>query len=879
MPAALDVMRNIYVDQLSSPHQFVPSWSFFQQLPLRGVILRIPHCLLVFIALLYTVLLLSLLYFINLFNLNILTTTTTTAESLSTTEITKMAAAANTPLDVSAQIISAIESIANTAELDPPLVEHVAQVIEEELETIQSAELLETTAGDFLSMYDMIPADLTIDLLCTQLFNEMVRVGLIKDDTISDTATTPDPAAVAAAQGLRLLDSSIRIADSLDTSSDHKTTATAAAAGTDNIDKDSSGDDTSSSKPKSKKNKRRNRKKKNRNAGVVISRSERIARVEAEQKLEEDEKWVQSFLQARGRFHDSSSKDVLVQGVDLLMRGEELLGRASIEFYHGRKYGIVGRNGCGKSTLLRRLERRQIRGLPKHVFMLHVKQEAQGTDKSGLQTVIDSDTERKALLEEEAELQTNESADHSERMQEISERLTMIDAHSIEGRAIKILSGLQFTEAMMNGPTKHLSGGWRMRISLACALLLEPDVLMLDEPTNHMDLPGVLWLQQYVRNYAGTVVIVSHDTAFLNAVCTDIIHFNLKQLKYYPGNFDAFKKAREDHMKFLAHQEQLLADKRKHYMETIQRIERQAKTKRGDQKKLKTVASRKKKLERVGLEKNAKGHKYKIQKECAYRAGSVQAGGGWDKKKRKFLSSSLLEPTLPPVSFKFPEPMSLGVYGPILQFKNVSFGYPNCDTLLHDITLDITTASRISVVGYNGAGKSTFLSMIVNELTPKSGEIFRHHNLKIAYFNQHHVDGLDVTCTPLEHMLLRFPKSRELDLRAALGKFGIGGSLATQPIQLLSGGQKTRLVLASISYEGPHIMVLDEVTNHLDYDSVQALINALNAFDGGIVLVSHDQHLIKLVANEIWVVDDGTVQRFDGPFEEYAKQIVAEMSS
>ena len=662
-----------------------------------------------------------------------------------------------------------------------------------------------------------------------------------------------------------------------------------------------------------------------------------------------DEVSTHTCCQSRRRVMEGEGTEVTIRHVSISIKGKELLNQATVRICLGRRYGLVGRNGVGKTTLLRRFARGAIEGFPKHLSVFHVKQEAAGSPLTALEAVVSADVERAALLEEEAALMaedpstlTPEQATASAaRLAEVLERLDDIEAHTAEDRARAVLAGLQFSEKRMQAPTSTLSGGWRMRVGLARALLLKPSILALDEPTNHLDLPAVLWLQAYLNTYQGCVIVVSHDRAFLNAVCTDIIHFHQQQLFYYPGNYDAFKKAREDKLAKNVHTQHSLDKQRQKWEEGIKKMSQMAHKNVKDQKRGSQVAQRRKKLLKWGQQKTDDGKKWNCQKHSGMRPGSInENAGGW--KDGKMSRRSLIEAPPPKFTFNFPADFPVQGGGPLLQMRDVSFSYPPATPeeaaararpspvvaivgegvtgsdagaggvvepdphgattpasslsggwgrrsqamgakrgrkgkkkagvalvprrgphLLNDITLDVACRSRIGILGANGAGKSTLLNLLFGKLKPSKGEVLRHRNLKIAMFNQHHVDQLDLNLTPLQHMMATYPGTKKMDVRSHLGAFGLGGPLCLRPIGTLSGGQRSRVVFATITFTNPHILIADEPTNHLDFDAQTALEDALKTFDGGIILVSHSQSLITNVCNVLYEVRRGWVRRVE----------------
>lgn len=526
-------------------------------------------------------------------------------------------------------------------------------------------------------------------------------------------------------------------------------------------------------------------------------------------------------------------KDIKIENFTMSFGKDVLLTNASVTFAHGRRYGIVGRNGCGKSTLLRHIAARETGGVPALLSILHVEQEVVGDDTTALQSVLDSDVERSRLLAEEKRilaLQETTGA-QTDRLVKIAKRLEEIDAHSAESRAASILAGLGFTQAMQEQETKHFSGGWRMRIALARALFCRPDVLILDEPTNHLDLFATLWLENYLQSWPGTLIIVSHQRDFLNSVSTDTIHLHNKELEAYRGNYDAFEDARCERMRQQAAQASANQIRRKHVQAFIDRF-------RYNAKRASLVQSRIKALEKMQV-----------------------------------IEEALDDPTL---VIQFPDPNPLTP--PILQFCDVSFGYTPERILFSDLNIGIDLDSRVALVGANGAGKSTLLKLLTGELEPTTGHIVRHSKLVQASFSQHFVEQLDLTISPLQTFQKVYGENLPVQtIRNHLGSFGLSGDLAIRTINTLSGGQKCRVVFAIMAWRRPHVLLLDEPTNHLDMETIDSLAQALLAYKGGVLMVSHDERLISLVCDQLWYFDgNGGVKTFDGDFKAYKKSLLAE---
>uniref|UniRef100_A0A3Q1J9G6 ATP-binding cassette sub-family F member 3 n=1 Tax=Anabas testudineus TaxID=64144 RepID=A0A3Q1J9G6_ANATE len=511
------------------------------------------------------------------------------------------------------------------------------------------------------------------------------------------------------------------------------------------------------------------------------------------------------------------SYDIRIENFDVSFGERCLLQGAELSLAFGRRYGLVGRNGLGKTTLLKMLASRSLR-VPAHISILHVEQEVAGDDTPALQSVLQSDTLREELLDEEKRLNTriaNGTADGMEsvRLSEIYGKLEEIEADKAPARASIILAGLGFSPRMQQQATKEFSGGWRMRLALARALF----------PTNMLDVRAILWLENYLQTWQSTILVVSHDRNFLNAVVTDIIHLHSQRLDSYRGDYENFVKTKEDRLKNQQREYEAQLQYRQHIQVFIDRFRYNANRAAQVQSKLKL-------LEKLPELKP-------VEKETE-------------------------------VTLRFPDNFEK-LSPPILQLDEVEFYYSPDLPLFSGLNLSADLESRICIVGENGAGKSTVLKLLMGELTPVGGVRQAHRNLKIGYFSQHHVDQLDLNVCSVELLLNKFPGRPEEEYRHQLGGYGITGELATRPVASLSGGQKSRVAFAQMTMPCPNFYILDEPTNHLDMETIEALAKALNKFKGGVILVSHDERLIRLVCKELWVCENGKVGRIDGGFDEY----------
>ncbi len=507
--------------------------------------------------------------------------------------------------------------------------------------------------------------------------------------------------------------------------------------------------------------------------------------------------------------------------------GRLLLENASVAIPDGHKVGLVGRNGAGKSTLFHLIlgDLHSESGgvtLPKNARIGTVSQEAPGGEDTLLETVLQGDKERASLLAEA------ETAHDPHRIAEIQMRLADIDAHSAPSRAATILSGLGFSEETQNGPCSALSGGWRMRVALAAALFSGPDVLLLDEPTNYLDLEGTIWLNSFIRDYPHTIVMVSHDRDLLNEAVDAIIHLDRGKLTLYQGNYDNFERQRREKMALTQKMKKKVDDQRAHMMEYVERFRYKASKAKQAQSRLKALA----KLEVI---------------------------------------DDIVEDRVAP--FLFPNPEK-ALAPPLVRWDHASVGYAPGKPVLKNITLRLDPDDRIALLGANGNGKSTFAKLLCGKLEAMSGEMKHPPRLDVGYFAQHQLDELSADMTPYDYACRLLPDATEAKRRAKLGTLGFGAQLANSKCATLSGGEKARLLFMLATFHGPHILVLDEPTNHLDIQAREALIRAINDYEGAVILISHDRHIIETSADRLWLVHDGTVKVFDGDMDEYTALVL-----
>ncbi len=509
-----------------------------------------------------------------------------------------------------------------------------------------------------------------------------------------------------------------------------------------------------------------------------------------------------------------------IKDINYSVDGRPLFDEATATIPTGHKVGLVGPNGAGKTTLFR-----LIRGeltldggdidLPSKARVGGVAQEVPSSETSLIDTVLGEDKERAALMVEA------ETATDPDRIAEIQTRLADIDAWSAEARAASILKGLGFDDTQQKMPCSAFSGGWRMRVALAGVLFAQPDLLLLDEPTNYLDLEGALWLETYLTRYPHTVIVISHDRGLLNRAVGGILHLEGRKLTFYQGPYDTFVKERAEKRAQAAAMAQKQAARREHLQSFVDRFRAKA-------SKAKQAQSRLKMIERMVM--------ITPPEEAAKHV------------------------------FTFPQPDELSP--PIIAMEGASTGYGET-TILKKLNLRIDQDDRIALLGRNGQGKSTLSKLLADRITLFSGSMNRSSKLRIGYFAQHQVDELFIDETPLQHLQRERPEMAPPRLRAMLAGFGLGVDQAETEVGRLSGGQKARLSLLLATLDAPHLLILDEPTNHLDIESREALMEALTAYSGAVILVSHDMHLLSAVADRLWLVSDGTVKPYEDDLDAY----------
>ncbi|MGO8779488.1 MAG: ABC-F family ATP-binding cassette domain-containing protein [Rhodomicrobium sp.] len=508
--------------------------------------------------------------------------------------------------------------------------------------------------------------------------------------------------------------------------------------------------------------------------------------------------------------------------------GRPLFEHATAAIADGHKVGLVGRNGTGKTTLLR-LIAGEVHpdggtvGFPKNATIAHVLQEAPGGQESLLETVLAAHSELAALSAEA------ETADDPHRIGEIHTRLSDIDAHSAPARAARILSGLGFGEADQQRPCAEFSGGWRMRVALAGALFAAPDILLLDEPTNYLDLEGTLWLEDFIQNYPHTVLIVSHDRDLLNNSVDSILHLTDSRLAFYAGGYDRFEETRREQQRLQLKLKKSQDDARRKMEAFVERFRAKATKARQAQSRLKALA----RMQPIAAE---------VDSEV--------------------------------VPFRFPSPdRALG--NPLIRIENASIGYDPEKPVLRNVNLRLDCDDRVGLLGANGNGKSTLAKLLCGKLEPLSGQRRASKKLEYGYFAQHQLDELRPKLTAYDHIAELMPDATEAQKRAKVAGIGFGAEKANTASEKLSGGEKARLLFALATFHAPHLLILDEPTNHLDVDSREALIHALNDYEGAVILISHDRHLLEATVDRLWIVRSGTVTLYDGDLESYRQESLA----
>jgi ATP-binding cassette subfamily F protein 3 len=512
--------------------------------------------------------------------------------------------------------------------------------------------------------------------------------------------------------------------------------------------------------------------------------------------------------------------------ITVRLGGRTIIDGATAKLPPRGRIGLIGRNGAGKTTLIKVITGAlEADGgsidMPRGSRLGYIAQEAPGGDASPFETVLAADTERAALM---AEAESNHDP---HRLGEVHERLIAIDAHSAPARAARILVGLGFDEEAQHRPLESFSGGWRMRVALASLLFSQPDLLLLDEPSNHLDLEAVLWLEDFLKSYPATILLVSHERDFLNNVVDHILHLSGGKLTIYPGGYDAFERQRAERQAQIASARMKQQAERERLQDYVARNSARASTAKQAQSRAKALA------------------------------------------RMQPIAELIDDPSL---SFDFPGPDELRP--PLITLDQAAVGYGDV-AVLSRLNLRIDPEDRIALLGRNGNGKTTLARLLAGQLPPMDGKITATAKMRVGYFTQYQVEELDRSETPLQHMTQLMKGASPGAVRGQLGRFGFSGAKATTEVGKLSGGEKARLALALITRDAPHLLILDEPTNHLDVDAREALIQALNDYSGAVVIVSHDRHMLEMTADRLVLVDQGQAKDFDGSIEDYIAFVLA----
>lgn len=510
-----------------------------------------------------------------------------------------------------------------------------------------------------------------------------------------------------------------------------------------------------------------------------------------------------------------------INGITVRLGGREIISSASVAIPPRARVGLVGRNGAGKSTLVKAIigEIEPDEGtieMPRRTRLGYLAQEAPAGAATPFDTVLAADGERMRLLDEA------ETCTDPDRLGDVHERLLAIDAYTAPARAARILIGLGFDEEMQARPLDSFSGGWRMRVALAALLFSAPDVLLLDEPSNHLDLEATLWLENFLKSYPGTLLLISHERDLLNNVADHIVHLHAGKLALYPGGYDSFERQRNERLAQQAAARAAQEAQAERLRDYIARNSARASTAKQAQSRAKMLA------------------------------------------KMQPIAAVVEDPSL---SFDFPDPEELRP--PLITLDLASVGYEPGKPVLRRLNLRIDPDDRIALLGRNGNGKTTLARLLAAQLAPMEGNMTASAKMQVGYFTQYQVEEIAGGATPLELMTRAMEGKSPAAVRAQLGRFGFSGNRATSAVGTLSGGERARLALALVTRDAPHLLVLDEPTNHLDIDAREALVQALNAYKGAVILISHDRHMAELVADRLVLVDGGTARPFDGSIEDY----------
>lgn len=531
-----------------------------------------------------------------------------------------------------------------------------------------------------------------------------------------------------------------------------------------------------------------------------------------------------------------TSRDIKISSLSLLFHGKVLIQDSTLELNYGRRYGLLGENGCGKSTLLKSLAAREY-PVPEHIDVYLLNEPAEPSDHSALNYVVREAEAELKRMEDLVEDIIVKDGPENPALEGLYEKIDSMDPSTFESRAAVILTGLGFTPITINKKTRDMSGGWKMRVALAKALFVKPTLLLLDDPTAHLDLAACVWLEEYLKRWESTLILVSHSQDFLNGVCTNMIDMRMKVLTQYGGNYDSYVKTRQE----------LETNQMKQYHKQQEEIQ----------------------------------HIKKFIASAGTYANLVRQAKSRQKILDKMEADGLIQPVVPDKVFTFRFPDVEKLPPPVLAFDNMSFSYSGKDedNLYEGLDIGIDMDSRVALVGPNGVGKSTLLNLFQGKLVPQKGRVIQHTHIKLGVYSQHSQDQLDLTKTPLEFVRDRFSNiSQDFQYwRQQLGRFGLTGEGQTSQMATLSEGQRSRVVFALLAIESPNLILLDEPTNGLDLSTIDSLADAINSFNGGVVVVSHDFRLLDKVAKDIFVIENKTATRWEGSILDYKKMLAQEV--
>lgn len=569
----------------------------------------------------------------------------------------------------------------------------------------------------------------------------------------------------------------------------------------------------------------------------VTQQVDKNAELMQQLKLQQDKHGISDRVTTGVLASMPTSRDVKLEQISLVFHGKVLLTDSTLELNFGQRYGLLGENGCGKSTFLRALAAYEY-PIPESIDVYLLNEPAEPSEFSALEWVINEANKKLELLERRVEEILETEGPESDQLEILNEQLDEMDASTFEVRAAQILTGLGFTPQTLHKKTKDMSGGWKMRVALGKALFVKPTLLLLDDPTAHLDLAACVWLEEYLKKWDRTLILVSHSQDFLNGVCSQMIDMRLKKIISYGGNYDTYVKTR-------AEQE---VNQMKQYKKQQEEI----------------------------------AHHKKFIASAGTYANLVRQAKSRQKILDKMEADGLIQPVMNEKIFSFRFPNVDKLPPPVLSFDSVSFSYSGNpeDNLYDSLDFGVDMDSRIALVGPNGIGKSTLLKLMTGALAPTGGSISRHSHLKIGVYSQHSADQLDLTKSALEFVRDKFPNlSQDFQYwRGQLGRYGLTGEGQTALMGTLSEGQRSRVVFALLAMEAPNMILLDEPTNGLDIPTIDSLATAIHEYSGGVVVVSHDFRLLDSIAKDIYVIEKKRAHRWNGSILDYKKKLASEIT-